>query len=618
MCGIAAIFAYHYASPEVSREELRIVRDSMEKRGPDGCGEWFSPDGRLAMGHRRLAIIDLSEKGNQPMQNRDGSLVVSFNGEIYNYKELRAGLEKKGRVFFSNSDTEILLHLYEEKGESLVHDLRGMFAFVLWDNKKKIMLLVRDPYGIKPLYYADDGWTVRAASQVKALLSSKRVSKIKEPAGIAGFFLTGSVPEPFTLYQEIRTVPAGSFVQVDSLGPSEPKQYFSISQIFEESKVDLKPKDSREVKERVREALLESVRYHFVSDVPVGMFLSSGIDSGTLVGLAKDLGIARLNTLTLAFGEYRGSEQDESEMAGEVARLYGTEHSTRVLTQAEFAGEFEKVLEAMDQPSIDGVNTYFVSKAAAEKGLKVALSGLGSDEIFGGYPSFKDVPRWVSLLAWPSRIPGLGAASRKIISSLRFLLPELSPKAAGLLEYGGDYEKAYFLKRGLFMPWELSSLMDSDTAREGLRRLALFRRMKTAMVPAPQTPFVKVACLEASFYMRNQLLRDADWAGMAHSLEIRVPFVDSFLLKKLAPLMLLGDSLRPSKQLLPQLLSVKLPDRVTQRKKTGFTVPIDRWLQSVPDLDEWKSVAALSGKHCHWSRRWAYTVYQRFKTPCAS
>src|SRR5256885_5760392 len=225
MCGIAGIYAYHYAANEIDRAELRAMRDHMAARGPDGIGEWYSQDERVGLGHRRLTIIDLSERGAQPMANADDKIVVTFNGEIYNYRELRASLEARGRTFRSESDTEVLLHLYAEKGAAMVRELRGMFAFALWDADKAGLLLVRDPYGIKPLYYADDGWTLRFASQVKALLAGGRVSRDSEPAGWVGFCLFGSVPEPFTTYQEIRALPAGSALLVDRVGTHETKQY---------------------------------------------------------------------------------------------------------------------------------------------------------------------------------------------------------------------------------------------------------------------------------------------------------------------------------------------------------------------------------------------------------
>src|SRR3984893_70877 len=232
MCGIAGIYAYHYAANPVDRVELRRIRDHMAARGPDGLGEGDSSDERVGFGHRRLTIIDLSERGAQPMASPHGKLVVTFNGEIYNYRQLRSSLEARGYDFRSQSDTEVLLHLYAEMGAAMVNELRGMFAFALWDADKGGLLLARDPYGIKPLYYADDGWTLRFASQVKALLSGGKISRNPEPAGWVGFCLFGSVPEPFTTYQEIRALPAGATLCVDRVGTRQAKQYFSIADAY--------------------------------------------------------------------------------------------------------------------------------------------------------------------------------------------------------------------------------------------------------------------------------------------------------------------------------------------------------------------------------------------------
>ncbi len=621
MCGIAGIYAYHYAAPEINREELRGIRDFMSPRGPDGTGEWYSEDGRIGLGHRRLAIIDLSPRGAQPMQTEDGNAAVILNGEIYNYRELRSELQKKGRVFHSESDTEVLLHLYAEKGSEMVRELRGMFAFILWDSQKKIMLLARDPYGIKPLYYADDGWTVRAASQVKALLASDKVSRIPEPAGIAGFFLMGSVPEPHTLYQEIRQVPAGSVVTVNAVGPSSPKKYFSIAEVFNPLTLPSPPQEGEGGGEGevVRPALLDSVRHHLVSDVPVGLFLSGGIDSGALAGLVREIGVKDFRTVTLAFREFQGQAEDESLLAEETARLYGMKHHKSFLTKDGFKINLRQMFEAMDQPTIDGINTYFVAKAAAETGLKVALSGLGGDEIFGGYLSFQEIPQLVKILAPLSPIPFGGEIFRRLFSR-----NGLHPKISGLVKYGGTYPGAYFLRRGLFMPWEVESILGKELAREGLRRLHLIDAIKKELEPDPKTPLGRVAVLEASFYLRNQLLRDADWAGMAHSLEIRTPFVDAWLLKSLAPLLISETPLTPlsplqgervrvrgKKGLLIDSLKIPLPDKVIDRAKTGFTVPIESWLETDEELGEWRRIPALARKECPWARRWAYVVMEK-------
>jgi asparagine synthase (glutamine-hydrolysing) len=604
MCGIAGIYAYHYAANAVDRDELRRIRDYMAARGPDGLGEWYSQDERAGFGHRRLTIIDLSERGAQPMMSADGKFVVTFNGEIYNYRELRALLEAKGHRFRTQTDTEVLLHLYAQKGEAMVHDLRGMFAFGLWDVEKSALLLARDPYGIKPLYYADDGWTLRFSSQVKALLTAGKVSRDPEPAGWVGFCLFGSVPEPFTTYQEIRALPAGSTLWVDRLGAHETKQYFSIADTYCRSEAASSPINDEDQQFGAREALLDSVRHHLVADVPVGAFLSSGIDSGALVGLMRDAGQREIQTVTVAFEEFRGRREDEAPIAAEIASRYGTRHTTRIVTEQEFRNDLPKILEAMDQPTIDGLNTWFVSKAARELGLKVAISGLGGDELFGGYPSFREVPLCVRALAVPGRIPALGDLTRWLLTSV--FSQSLNPKAAGLLKYGGSYAGAYFLRRGLFMPWELKAVIGADTARLGLRRLIPIRHIEALLKPKPSRSFSRVAVLESSLYMRNQLLRDTDWASMAHSLEVRVPLVDSKLLSEFASITARNGS--QSKHLLANSPRVPLPPEVVERPKTGFTTPIQSWLQRDNRIQEWRRVHSLAADRCAWARRWAFQV----------
>jgi asparagine synthase (glutamine-hydrolysing) len=604
MCGIVGIYAYHYAANVVDRAELRRTRDYMAARGPDGLGDWYSQDGHVGLGHRRLSIIDLSEQGAQPMASADGKLVVTFNGEIYNYRQLRAALEAKGHTFRNQTDTEVLLHLYAEKGEAMVHELRGMFAFGLWDAEKRAILLARDPYGIKPLYYADDGWTVRFASQVKALLAGGKVSRDPDPAGWVGFCLFGSVPEPFTTYQEIRALPAGSTLWVDCIGTREPKQYVSIANTYHQAEFASSPLTDDDQQVIAREALSDSVRHHLVADVPVGAFLSSGIDSGALVGLMRDAGQREIQTVTVAFEEFRGKREDEAPIATEIAARYGTRHTTRIVTEQEFRNDLPKILDAMDQPTIDGLNTWFVSKAARELGLKVAISGLGGDELFGGYPSFRDVPLWVRTLAIPGRIPALGDLSRWLLTTV---FPQsLNPKAAGLLKYGGSYEGAYFLRRGLFMPWELAPLVGAEVARLGLRRLNPIRHLAALLKPKPRTNFSRVATLESSMYMRNQLLRDTDWASMAHSLEVRVPLVDVKLLSQFASITATNGS--RSKRLLANSPCVPLPPKVVERHKTGFTTPIQSWLQQDNRIQAWRGVPTLATYKCAWARRWAFQV----------
>ena len=406
MCGIAAIFSFESAAPPSLERGMRTVCSRMSCRGPDGSGVWRGDGGRVILGHRRLSIIDLSENGAQPMVEQQRDLAIVFNGEIYNFRELKDALKRKGHTFRSESDTEVLLRLYEEFGPDMVHHIRGMFAFALWDGKKHGLLLARDHFGIKPLYIAQTPTGIMAASEVKALLELEDIDKA-HAAGHVGFFLWGHVPEPFTLYRGIRSLPAGSTVWIDSRGMRNPTRYASVGELFEVEDADL-GMSRRNICEELRGALLESVRYHLVADVDVGVFLSSGLDSATLTALASELQ-GRLRTVTLGFEEYRGTTNDETPLAEAIARQYGTSHTTVWVRREDFAREFDRLVDRMDQPTIDGINTYFVAKAAAESGLKVAISGLGGDELFGGYPAFGRIPRLVSLVG---KIPSANAVGR--------------------------------------------------------------------------------------------------------------------------------------------------------------------------------------------------------------
>jgi len=597
MCGIAGIFTYHHAANTIARPELIAMSDQMKWRGPDGDGLWVAEDARIGLAHRRLAIIDLSDTGRQPMQSEDGRFVITFNGEIYNYKELRSSLKAAGYRFRTESDTEVMLHLYAHRGIEMVRELRGMFAFALWDARERVLVLARDPYGIKPLYYSDDGHTVRFASQVKALLATGAIASDVDPAGAVGFYLFGSVPEPFTTFRAIRSVPSGATIVVDRNGPGSPRPYYSIAQTY--CAAEQQERSGSDDGATVREALRDSVRSHLVADVPVGAFLSSGVDSGALVGLMRDAGAQSITTVTVGFDEFRGLPQDETQLAAEVACLYGTQHTTRIVSRAEFEADLPRIIEAMDQPSIDGINTWFVAKAARELGLKVAVSGLGGDELLGGYPSFRNLPKWVRMMALPSRIPLPRAFLRSVATRTAGRLGA-HPKSAGFLEYGGSYAGAYLLNRGLFMPWELGTVLDPELVAQGMERLRPLAMIGAQLEPRPRTPFARVATLESSLYMRNQLLRDTDWASMAHSLEVRVPLVDSVLLARLAPL---AVRTRAGKGLLAGAPSRPLPEAVVNRAKTGFTTPVEIW------MDKHVEVVETAGNAPEpWARGWSRVV----------
>jgi len=608
MCGVAGIFSYKDNAPAVNPHELRLIRDHMRNRGPDGKGEWYSNTHRVGLAHRRLSIIDLDERATQPMVSKDGRYVISFNGEIYNYRELRQKLEQKGCHFRTTSDTEVILHLFAERGVAMLQELRGMFAIALWDNYENKLLLARDPYGIKPLYYSDDGLTLRVASQVKALLAGGKISRKQEPAGLVGFYLFGSVPEPFTLYDSIRAVPASSYMYITTSGPSKPMAYFSIPETLCDAAHAIGKLKHAELQQVFREHLLDSVGHHMEADVPVGAFLSAGIDSSALVGLMAEISGKRgapITTITLGFDEFKGSQDDEAPLAEEIAEGYGTNHIIRRVSELEFQEDLPKFMEAMDQPSIDGLNTWFVSKAAREQGLKVAVSGVGGDELFGGYPSFKEIPRCVRYFSAPSKIPGLGDLATIIGSSSWATNTKINPKFWGLLKYGGTYPGAYLLKRGLFMPWELSNVLDQDVILAGLETLKPMLMIEKEISPDPGAAFQRVASMESSLYMKNQLLRDSDWASMAHSLEIRVPLVDAELLNKFAPLIatINGDQCKKMFGLTP---IPPISDIALNRKKTGFKTPIEKWMKNMNIGDRGDGNSGT--KNSPWARKWARTV----------
>lgn len=571
MCGIAGIFAYQKSAHPVVEEELLRVRDAMQRRGPDGEGSWISPDRRIGLAHRRLAIIDLSPAGAQPMAAADGRLRITFNGEIYNYRELRKELEAKGHVFLTNSDTEVLLNLYADRGEAMVHALRGMYAFGLWDEQRKGLFLARDPFGIKPLYYADDGNCLRFASQVKALIRGGGIRTHPEPAGYVGFLTWGCIPEPFTLHREIRALPAGTHMWVDASGSRKPSTYFSVREEFAAAEERARGASAADGVGRVLEALQESVGYHMVADVPVAAFLSAGLDSATTVALASAVSGRNLRTLTLGFKEYDGSQNDETSLAALISARFGATHETRWVTREDFESDLDEILEAMDQPSTDGVNTYLVSKAASKAGMKVALSGLGGDELFAGYPSFRDVPRIQRFSRASQLPPAFGEWLRKLVSPM--LGEHTSPKYAGLLEYGQSFGGAYLLRRALFMPWEIERIVDPEVAKRGWEDLHTLARLDDSVHGLTKDRSI-VSALELDWYMRNQLLRDSDWAGMAHSLEIRVPYVDVGFLRAILPIL---SSTSVEKADVARALNPPLPEEVVRRAKTGFLVPVQQW-----------------------------------------
>ena len=606
MCGIAGIFRYGPGPGTVDEDELLRIRDHMATRGPDGAGSWISPDGIVGLGHRRLAIIGLGDQGAQPMVSRcrriddAAAAVVTFNGEIYNHADLRSRLTACGHTFRSRCDTEVLLHLYEEYGDDLVHHLRGMYTFGIWDPARRRLLLGRDPFGVKPLYVADDGRTLRFASQARALLAGGAVADDADDAAAAAFLVLGSVPEPRTCWSAIRCVRAGTLVGVDDRG-AVTWEFFSV------------PRELREAGQReavgATRAVRDAVAAHLVADVDIGVFLSGGVDSGAIFGLAAEAH-HDVTAVTLAFDDFAGGAADEVPNAARVAAQYGAHHVIDRVTAGDFQASVGSLLQVMDQPTIDGVNTWFVSRAAHRAGLKVVLSGLGGDEITGGYDTFSTLPRWHRRLRPLAQVPGLGRAARFVLQAWSPRL--VNPKAASTIEYGRTLESNWLLRRSVFLPWELAPLLGEERAVAALEALDLERTiLAQALAPDPGSDVSRVAAMETSLYMRNQLLRDADWASMAHSLEVRVPLVDATLYRAIAPA-LSSWTASGAKAALVSAPRQPLPQEVVEGKKTGFSLPMEQWLRSTRSHDVWRSQPMLARHGTPWSRRWAYTVAAEF------
>jgi asparagine synthase (glutamine-hydrolysing) len=576
----------------------------MSSRGPDAEGIWNGQD--IVLGHRRLAILDLDERSNQPMFSPDRRYAIVFNGEIYNFRELREELQAQGEILHTTSDTEVLIALYARQGEAMLPRLRGMFAFAIWDGENRELFLARDPYGIKPLYYARTAKGFVFASQVKALLASGLVAGEIEPAGLAGFYLWGNVPEPWTLYKGVSALTAGSWMRVKGGEARSLVRWCNISESWNHEQMRY---SADELQERVRNAVTESVRAHLVSDVPVSVFLSGGIDSGAIIGLISQLG-AKVEGFTVGFEEFKKTNEDEVPAAAAIAAHYGFGHHVRHVTRAEFDQDLPLFIDAMDQPTVDGMNTWFASKAVAEHGYKVVLSGVGGDELFYGYLLSKEIPRDARRRGLVAAIPGARALLTKFVEALPS--KRLHPKLHGLADYMGTLQGEYFLRRGLFLPQELPQLMDPEQAREGLERLG----GTVAGIPRAEAvnPQGTVCMLDSILYLRNQLLRDSDWASMAHSLELRTPLVDAALLTALQPLHTHFKN-GMGKRLLAKSPLNGLPEDVIHRPKTGFAVPMTQWLADAAGRQSWKHSALLSPPGTPWTRRWATMVVASFLEP---
>jgi len=602
MCGLVTYFNYAREAPALDIPSLVRVRDAMAVRGPDAKGQWISDGGQVAMGHRRLSIIDLSDRADQPMRSTDGELAIVFNGEIYNYAELRNEL-KAGYSFSTHSDTEVVLAAYRADPESFMDTLEGMYAFVIWDAPRKRIVAARDPYGIKPLYYADDGRTLRIASQVRALRQCAEVSGELDPEAAYGFFCWGYVPEPRTLFRSIRSLPAGHRMVVEEGGRACISSFADVASAFE---VPPTRADPEEAAAGIADALHRSIKRHLVADVPVGVFLSAGIDSTTLASELTALSPTPPQAVTLEFTEYAGTAHDEGSLARTVAGELGIPHHTEGLDERAFFEQLEPALANMDQPSVDGINTYFASLAAKNAGLKTVVSGVGGDELFAGYDIFRELPRWHALRRMLPTLRPLGPVIRASVGLMRSFdwgRRRIPPKLAGIAETSADMRDLYTLRRGLFLPHEARRLVHEITGLEIDRDLHPTDVLQWHDGWSGKPNYKNIAAAESTLYLRNQLLRDSDWASMAHSLELRTPLVDYKLLCETAPL--LAGLPGVSKALLRSRVPRTYDHAVRERRKTGFNTPVDDWIGRSGLMD----AQPREGRS---SRDWSRFVFERY------
>lgn len=570
ICGLIGFFAH--SSAPIPERGLGLGLDRMARRGPDSSAVWT--DQTAWFGHRRLAIIDLDERSAQPMHSPCGRYVIIFNGEIYNYRSLRDLLRLRGIFLRTSSDTEVIVALFALEGESMLQRLHGMFAFVIWDKQTMRAFAARDPYGIKPLYIASVPNGIILASQVKAILATGLVSREPDQIGQAGFWMLGSVPEPRTWFRMISALPAGTCAWIENGRVTTKRCWHDIGEVWREAEECPRP-TTRELSAAVKAQVQDSVRRHLVADVPVGVLLSGGIDSVVLTALMLESGYGALQGVTLAYDEFRGSRLDESQAAALAAKEFGIRHTVRRVTREEFLEDLPRILHAMDQPSIDGVNTWYASKAVAELGLKVVVSGVGGDELFQGYAHFRTLPRLVSARMYLRDVPGVRFALRTA--------GDWQAKRTGnsrwkyLEEWTRTIEGAWWLRHSICAPDRLPSLIGEERAREVLRDFDVVEQVRAMTGALPADLRLALGQIESMTFMRNQLLRDSDWASMDHSLELRTPLVDAHLLAGLRPLLRAFEEY-PNKQLLAQCAQHRLPANVGRRPKIGFGIPVSRWL----------------------------------------
>ena len=578
MCGIFGIVGHNAQLPA---GVLERATQSLAHRGPDDGGTTVLRDDKhaveIGLGNRRLAILDLSPHGHQPMHDPATGNWIVYNGEIYNFRQVRSKLESQGLHFGSGSDTEVVLKAYAHWGEECLPEFRGMFAFAIWDAPRHRLFIARDPMGIKPLYYWQSDRYFIFSSEVRTLLQTGLVPRRIDPAGLLSYLSFGSLCDPLTLVEGVTSLPPGHFL-IWQQGRVTQKEYWNLA--APNAAAPRAPTAGEAAKEELQDQLAEmldeSVRMQLVSDVPVGVFLSGGIDSSALVGILSRSG-ARPSTFSVVFRE---ADYSEAEYSRAIAQQFRTDHHEITVSQSDLFAAIAPAIRAMDLPTIDGVNTYFISEKTRAAGIKVALSGLGGDEVFAGYSSFRTVPRMERFAGAWGNVPG------PLRSPLASMFSALAPssdqnrKLAALARNGARTVHPYFLSRTLFTPEQQNQLLPGiKTNAAALLRAAqpLTENLRRALTLDPVN---RVSYLESRCYMLNTLLRDSDFMSMAHGLEVRVPLIDHQLARHV--LALPGSwklGARTPKPLLVRALGGRLPDKIVHRAKRGFTLPFEHWLR---------------------------------------
>ncbi|HSB19559.1 MAG TPA: asparagine synthase (glutamine-hydrolyzing) [Anaeromyxobacteraceae bacterium] len=583
MCGIAGIIG---RVDEPNRAALQRMSDAMVHRGPDAHGTWASPADERGWGallaFRRLAILDLSPAGEQPMIDPVTGQVIVYNGEIYNYLELRARLAAEGQSFASTGDTAVMLRALGLHGTDAVGWLRGMFAFALWDGSRRRLLLARDPLGIKPLYLARSrdpaaGWSLAFASEVRALLASGLLGTPRlDPGAVASVVWNGFVVGPGTAVEGVELLPPGRLLELGARGEELlSRDFWTIPGEQPDPSMD---------EAGLARVLSQGLGLHLASDVPLAVFLSGGVDSSAVANLAQRAARAPIHTFTLAFEE---QELNEGPIARRIAEGIGTRHQEVVLTEGHFVEHLEPALDSLDQPTFDALNSYYMSRAIRDAGFTVALVGTGGDELFGGYSSFRDLPllhRWFRpLRGLPRSLPV--AAARLATSGLRRSGGAIPPqtrwaKLPDMIRRGDDLLGLYQMAYALFLPEFQRQLLAPGLADALVDGLAPAMHDRLVAETRSRSPISAIAVMEQRLFLGERLLRDNDAASMAASIEQRVPLVDQLLFESADRL---PDGLRfqPAgrKAILRRIGLAGLDPAIFERKKSGFVLPFDRWIR---------------------------------------